>query len=392
MTETEFQTESMIAEPPSTVAGDEGEAAADVDVQMGDAETEDNDRADKFDEEEAQAEGVPRHESPPEVAAADATSRDEALLPPPPDQVGNISSPKADYGHDRVSDGEERSRGSHNSDSAPILGERPPLQPHDSAMTEDTIKPEDSASVRFPLTESGAPSEVGTASAEDTKETAVVPAEAIAEEPKEASPSEKISPVDSPREGPPAFADQGASGELDELTSSKDDAPKDASPSQSDPSVAARPEPEASPSITEPQPVSAAKSPTPPSIVRGPSHDEAPAALEQLEEPPREEADASVEEPTIKPDVDVPEKEAEQHKTPAEEHKEDAEQQVKDEPMEEPSVESVSEPAPEPVVPPAEAPAEPTPPAAASEPTTSEAAPGQAEEAGESKEDQPASM
>ena len=44
-------------------------------------------------------------------------------------------------------------------------------------MTEDTLKPDDSASVTFPLTDSGAPSEVGTASVEGAKESAHLPAE-----------------------------------------------------------------------------------------------------------------------------------------------------------------------------------------------------------------------
>ena len=112
---------------------------------------------------------VPTTESSKDETTEGEQAKDESLLPPPPDQVGNINSPKAEYVHGKTSDsGDKRREGEHSeSESAPA---RPPMHQFDSVMTEDTLKPEDSASVRFPLTESGAPSEVGTASVEGTKE------------------------------------------------------------------------------------------------------------------------------------------------------------------------------------------------------------------------------
>lgn len=104
-------------------------------------------------------------EEPARSAAEDVpqlkASDEEALLPPPPDQVGNIATPKADDGADRGSDTEDKTKDSQQGDAA---SQEKASSHQDTIMTEDTIKPEDSASVGIPRTESGAPSEVGTSS------------------------------------------------------------------------------------------------------------------------------------------------------------------------------------------------------------------------------------
>ncbi|KAM3475602.1 hypothetical protein MY8738_007328 [Beauveria namnaoensis] len=126
------ETGSTVAEPPSTIVGEEPEAAENRDLEL-------------------------------------APIPSEALLPPPPEQVGNIATPKADDASSRVSDNEEKSKESEHTHTEKSF------QHQDSILTEDSIKPEDSASVRFPLTESGAPSEVGTASVDETKDLAPPP-------------------------------------------------------------------------------------------------------------------------------------------------------------------------------------------------------------------------
>ncbi|TQV97759.1 hypothetical protein V2A60_006512 [Cordyceps javanica] len=129
---TDVESGSTVAEPPSTIVGEEPEAAENRDLEL-------------------------------------APTPSGALLPPPPEQVGNIATPKADDSSSRVSDSEYKSK------ESDTMNAEKSFQHQDSIMTEDTIKPEDSASVRFPLTESGAPSEVGTASVDETKEPAPAP-------------------------------------------------------------------------------------------------------------------------------------------------------------------------------------------------------------------------
>ncbi|KAI9163933.1 LYR motif-containing protein 4 [Paramyrothecium foliicola] len=123
---------STVAEPPSTIVGEAPEAATERDL------------------------------------APLAASTDEALLPPPPEQVGNIATPKAEEAPEKLTDTDSVVKDESQPDEG--LGEPRPLLHQDSVMTEDTIKPDDSASVTFPATESGAPSEAGTASAVETKE------------------------------------------------------------------------------------------------------------------------------------------------------------------------------------------------------------------------------
>ncbi|PHH71730.1 hypothetical protein CDD80_5040 [Ophiocordyceps camponoti-rufipedis] len=132
--------ESMVAQAPSTVAGEESAEATQQDLPKA----------------EPQPEDAPLTEpEPPRV--------EDALLPPPPDQVGNIDSPKTDGERAKSSeDGEEKTQ-----DTSFSLLPPAGLQPSESLITDDTIKPDDSASVRFP--ESAPSSDVGTSVAE-TKE------------------------------------------------------------------------------------------------------------------------------------------------------------------------------------------------------------------------------
>lgn len=162
----DVETGSTVAEPPSTIVGEEPEAAQNRDLEL-------------------------------------APTTAEALLPPPPDQVGNIATPKADDASSRVSDNDDKPK-----DSEPMSSiDKSAFQHQDSIMTEDSIKPEDSASVRFPLTESGAPSEVGTASVDETKEPAAAPTSTLADNqpPHEPTPvAEEPAPTAKPNTPPAA--------------------------------------------------------------------------------------------------------------------------------------------------------------------------------------------
>ncbi|KJZ75849.1 hypothetical protein HIM_04673 [Hirsutella minnesotensis 3608] len=184
--------ESTVAEPPSTIVGEEPEEATQRDIPPAETSTTDM----SFQESGSVTSAHVREElwqrtEDPESAA------DEALLPPPPDQVGNINSPRAEYGLAKSVDGEDKSRegdGSrHEGDSLPS---QPALNQYDSVMTEDTIKPDDSASVRFPLSESGPPSDVGTASIGGSKEPATSAFDPSSSVPKPASPQETEPPGD----------------------------------------------------------------------------------------------------------------------------------------------------------------------------------------------------
>ncbi|KFG81206.1 LYR family protein [Metarhizium anisopliae] len=381
-TDAESKVESTIVEPASTVAGDEDKAPAHVDVPPGDAPAGEAPEIQRLAEQE-QAEIRQNAPSPPKTASPDVALREEALLPPPPEQVGNISSPKADDGQDRVSDSEDKSRESHQSDFASV-SDRPLLHPHDAVMTEDTIKPEDSASVRFPLSESGAPSEVGTASVEDTKEAAVAEAEPIEEQPKEPSPPKDISPVaesivDTPLDNTQTEPEKPKPEEVEVST---EDAPKEASSPRPDPIITDAPEPEVSRPVPEPEPIPEAKEPTPPAPVPEVSHEEPVSAPEEPKETSHEEAAAQ------EADVLMEEAKAEEPAVAQTEPiKEDPRDEVKDEPTKESTVEPALEPTPVDIQ--AEAPKAPTPPAA--EPPTADAIPEPQPEDGEERKDsQPA--
>ncbi|KAG6061477.1 hypothetical protein E4U32_002961 [Claviceps aff. humidiphila group G2b] len=179
----ETRTESMIAEPPSMAAGDEGITRIDEDVVMTEAVLDEAPMG------ESQSDVQQYIETRPEGDrfSPDMAPRGDALLPPPPEQVGNITSPRAYEGPERTSDCDEKDEEGRAHESHMRDDRTTALNAYDSIITEDTIQPEDSASIRFPLTESGAPSEVGAASAEETKSTA--------EAPRQTSPSRPTSPT-----------------------------------------------------------------------------------------------------------------------------------------------------------------------------------------------------
>ncbi|KAJ6787178.1 hypothetical protein PWT90_05566 [Aphanocladium album] len=202
----DVETDSTVAEPPSTIVGEEPEAAVNRDLEL-------------------------------------APAPGEALLPPPPEQVGNIATPKADEASPRVSDNEEKGKDSEH------MGAEKSFQHQDSIMTEDTIKPEDSASVRFPLTESGAPSEVGTASVDDMKEPGPAPTSGPAEG--ESQPEPAPEPVAAKEPSPEAKPEQGEAP-----------APAPEKPEEPEPKLEVQPAP-APAAAEEPEPQSTAE-PTPP--------------------------------------------------------------------------------------------------------------------------------
>ncbi|KAM0551765.1 hypothetical protein ACHAPJ_008333 [Fusarium lateritium] len=111
--------ESTMAEPPSTVVGEAPEAATDRDVPM--------------------------------LEPTDS----EALLPPPPEEVGNIATtPPGSSGEPNAS-----VTGSDVKPPADIQAgeeaalQRPPLAQNDTGLTEDSIKPDDSASITAPISD-----------------------------------------------------------------------------------------------------------------------------------------------------------------------------------------------------------------------------------------------
>ncbi|KAJ4263582.1 hypothetical protein NW762_006402 [Fusarium torreyae] len=111
--------ESTLAEPPSTVVGEAPEAATDRDVPM--------------------------------LEPTDS----EALLPPPPEEVGNIATtPPGSSGGPNASvtgsDGKPPTDIQAGEEAAP---QRPPLAQNDTGLTEDSIKPDDSASITAPISD-----------------------------------------------------------------------------------------------------------------------------------------------------------------------------------------------------------------------------------------------
>ncbi|KAI9904007.1 hypothetical protein N3K66_000536 [Trichothecium roseum] len=85
---------------------------------------------------------------------------EEALLPPPPEQVGNISSPKASP---KTDDAPDKSSGDGKAQDEVAPGEEalPDKSYQDSIATEDSMRPDDSASTKMPALELGTASEAG---------------------------------------------------------------------------------------------------------------------------------------------------------------------------------------------------------------------------------------
>ncbi|PMB64517.1 hypothetical protein BM221_009356 [Beauveria bassiana] len=227
------ETGSTVAEPPSTIVGEEPEAAENRDLEL-------------------------------------APIPSEALLPPPPEQVGNIATPKADDASSRVSDNEEKSKESEHTHTEKSF------QHQDSILTEDTIKPEDSASVRFPLTESGAPSEVGTASVDETKDLAPPPNSG----PDESQAQPEHAPAPTIVEEPALEAALEAQPEQDEALAVEEPVEEQAS----------KPEEYSAPPVTtaeepEPEVTTEAAPPAPPSLSPLPVASTPPAEPETKPEP-----------------------------------------------------------------------------------------------------------
>ncbi|KAF5672764.1 hypothetical protein FHETE_3598 [Fusarium heterosporum] len=112
-------TGSTVAEPPSTIVGEAPDAATDRDVPM--LEPTDN----------------------------------EALLPPPPEEVGNIATtPPGSSGDPSTSvPGSEVKPPMDIQTGEEAASQRPPLVQHDTGLTEDSIKPDDSASITAPTSD-----------------------------------------------------------------------------------------------------------------------------------------------------------------------------------------------------------------------------------------------
>ncbi|VUC20886.1 unnamed protein product [Clonostachys rosea] len=166
--------------PPESKPADEAAQAMaatdDAPTEQPQIQGEDNDQ--KQETEESQQEPASVADSlpePKEVAPeAEEAPLTNALLPPPPDQVGNISSPNASpkdesapdhssLSADKAHDDEER--------GGEDLLDKPAYDHSDLMSVDDPIKPEDSVSMGVPRTESGAPSEAATGSVGATTET-----------------------------------------------------------------------------------------------------------------------------------------------------------------------------------------------------------------------------
>ncbi|KAM0342708.1 hypothetical protein ACHAPU_009319 [Fusarium lateritium] len=112
-------TGSTVAEPPSTIVGEAPDAATDRDVPM--LEPTDN----------------------------------EALLPPPPEEVGNIATtPPGNSGETSTSvPGSDVKPPTDIQTGEEAASQRPPLAQHDTGLTEDSIIPDDSASITAPTSD-----------------------------------------------------------------------------------------------------------------------------------------------------------------------------------------------------------------------------------------------
>ncbi|KAG4287134.1 hypothetical protein FPRO04_00677 [Fusarium proliferatum] len=111
--------DSTIAEPPSTIVGEAPEVATDRDVPM--------------------------------LEPTDS----EALLPPPPEEVGNIATtPPGSSGEPGASGpGSEVKPSTDIQAGEEAASQRPPLITTETGLTEDSIKPDDSASITAPISD-----------------------------------------------------------------------------------------------------------------------------------------------------------------------------------------------------------------------------------------------
>lgn len=304
----DVETGSTVAEPPSTIVGEEPEAAENRDLEL-------------------------------------APTVSEALLPPPPEQVGNIATPKADDTSSRVSDNEYKSK-----ESEHTTTERS-FQHQDSVMTEDTIKPEDSASVRFPLTESGAPSEVGTASVDESKEPLPAPASGPMEIEDQPAPapalpaSQELAPDTRPQREPPA-PEQPTEAEEPKPEELKHEEPQHEELPAPPLAVVSEPEPQSAFEAVPP----AAPSPSP--VVAAPAELEPqpePAAEEESREPLRSSPGAEPAGERKPAEAQTPHP-VEPSVGSAPDESKAADQEPVAEPVVEPSAEHIAEPVTKPIV------------------------------------------
>ncbi|RFN55485.1 hypothetical protein FIE12Z_131 [Fusarium flagelliforme] len=240
--------ESTMAEPPSTIVGEAPEAAADRDVPM--LEPTDN----------------------------------EALLPPPPEEVGNIATtpPGSSGGQAHSASGSEAKVPFDILPGEEAVPPRPQLEQYDTGLTEDSIKPDDSASITAPISDTtdapaAAPSVVDPPTEPPAETTVQEPAAEQAKSPTPLQPEVKEESI------PPAV-EEVAKGESPDVIASlmdkleeehKDiEGMKEDLPTPSVPEPAAEPAPEA--------PAEVASEP----------------AVEPIAEPAVEPVAAPVEEPT----------------------------------------------------------------------------------------------
>ncbi|KAL4730811.1 hypothetical protein ACLX1H_002852 [Fusarium chlamydosporum] len=176
--------ESTVAEPPSTIVGEAPEAATDRDVPM--LESTDN----------------------------------EALLPPPPEEVGNIETTPPGSSGDQAhsAPGSDAKVPFDILPGEEAIPQRPQLQQNDTGLTEDSIKPDDSASITAPISDITDAPAVAPSMAEPPAEP---PAETTVQEP----PAEEAKPPTPPQpeikdESLPPAVEEVAKGESPDVIAS----------------------------------------------------------------------------------------------------------------------------------------------------------------------------
>ncbi|KAH8721880.1 hypothetical protein BGZ61DRAFT_447584 [Ilyonectria robusta] len=136
--------------------------------------------------------------TPDAIAPKDESPKEDTLLPPPHEQVGNIATtPTAEDSGSTVADSAEIPIEEVETGEEAIL-ENPPLEQDDITMTEDAIKQEDSAPASIAMSEPAELPPVEPEAVEDIMETDVLaeaPAEPTPEEAKPASPLKEETPV-----------------------------------------------------------------------------------------------------------------------------------------------------------------------------------------------------
>ncbi|CAG9995595.1 unnamed protein product [Clonostachys byssicola] len=261
--------------PPESKSADEAtpvlSATDDAPTEPPKDQAEDNDP--KQEPEESQHAPASVVDSLPEPKEVTPEARVEpstdALLPPPPDQVGNISSPNASPKDESAPDHSSLSGDKAHDDEGrggEDLSDKPTHEHSDLMSVDDPIKPEDSVSMGVPRTESGAPSEAATGSVGGTTELELKAEHSSApspekplEQPSEQSPEQALEQLpeqpseqnlDQPLEEPPAqSAVQAPEESLEQLPDQASEQPQ---PASDVPAVALEASVEETPQISEP--------------------------------------------------------------------------------------------------------------------------------------------